>query len=127
MMRYGNMVCSHSANPPLVYTHYQDRDPGKALRNVGPYNNETNDQVMAMWGNFVRTGRRGQFARRPPFQLRRFLRKNFYTRVNAECGLNPDQMHIPVHSLNHRSGLQDSTKQGVIKGFLAERSGSIAP
>ncbi len=30
-----------------------------------------------------------------PFSFRRFLRKNFYTQVNAECGLNPDQMHVP--------------------------------
>ena len=58
MMRYGNMVCSHSTGPNTSYVLFKDTDPEKALRYVGPYNNEANDQIMAVWGNFLRTGRR---------------------------------------------------------------------
>ena len=62
MMRYGNMVCAHArAAPGLSYLRHKDTDPDKALRYVGPYNNEANDQVMAIWGNFLRTGRREHF------------------------------------------------------------------
>ena len=61
MMRYGNMVCSHSAGVGVAYRYYRDRDPSKALCHVGPYNNEANDQVYAIWCNFVRTGERKHF------------------------------------------------------------------
>ena len=39
----------------------QTVDPEKAFRYIGPYNNEANDQIMGVWGNFVRTGRRDHF------------------------------------------------------------------
>lgn len=61
MMRYGNMVCSHAPGPSFAYVHYKDTDPERALRYVGPYNNESNDQIGAVWGNFVRTGRRDHY------------------------------------------------------------------
>lgn len=63
MMRYGNLVCSHSATPPVAYVYWKDRHPERALQYVGPYNNEANDQIMALWGNFLHTGRRDHFLR----------------------------------------------------------------
>ena len=56
MMRFGNMVCVHSSAVGWVYLLYKDSDPAKALRYVGPYNNEANDQIMGVWGQFLRTG-----------------------------------------------------------------------
>ena len=56
MMRFGNMVCVHSSAVGWVYLLYKDADPAKALRYVGPYNNEANDQVMGVWGQYLRTG-----------------------------------------------------------------------
>ncbi|MDO9541398.1 MAG: hypothetical protein Q7J98_03635 [Kiritimatiellia bacterium] len=61
MMRYGNMVCSHAPGPGVSYIYYKDREPEKALRYVGPYNNEANDQIGAVWGNFIRTGKREHY------------------------------------------------------------------
>lgn len=61
MMRYGNMVCSHSAGPAVAYVYYKDTDPVRGFRHVGPYNNEANDQIMGVWGNFLRTARRDHF------------------------------------------------------------------
>jgi len=58
MMRYGNMVCAHSSAPGWVYLLYKESDPEKALRYIGTYNNEAVDQIMAVWGHFVRTGKR---------------------------------------------------------------------
>ena len=58
MMRYGNMVCSHSSAVGHVYLLYKDKNPARALRYVGTYNNEAVDQIMAVWGHFVRTGKR---------------------------------------------------------------------
>jgi len=58
MMRYGNMVCSHSAGAFAAYIYHKDKDPAKAFATLGPYNNEANDQITAVWGNFLRTGRR---------------------------------------------------------------------
>ncbi|MDA0335724.1 MAG: hypothetical protein O2782_11200, partial [bacterium] len=61
MMRYGNAVCSHSAGPAVAWVHYKDTDPVRALRHVGPYNNETNDQILGAWGHYLRTGDRSAF------------------------------------------------------------------
>ena len=61
MMRYGNLLCVHSDAVGVVYRYYRDRDPSKAFRRIGVYNNEANDQVHALWCNFVRTADRGHF------------------------------------------------------------------
>jgi len=61
MMRYGNAVCSHSAGPAVAWVYYKDTDPVWALRHVGPYNNETNDQILGSWGGYLRTGDRRAF------------------------------------------------------------------
>ncbi len=56
MMRFGNMVGVHSSAVGWVYLLYKDSEPSKALRYVGPYNNEAADQIMGVWGQFLRTG-----------------------------------------------------------------------
>ncbi len=62
MMRYGNMPGSHGSAGPLLYAHYKKKGQlEKALRYIGPYNNEANDQIMGAWLNFVHTGRRHDF------------------------------------------------------------------
>lgn len=62
MMRYGNVLCGHGrAGPGLAYRYYRDRDPRKVLERVGLFNNEANDLVMGIWGNFLRTGTREHF------------------------------------------------------------------
>ena len=61
MMRYGNLVCVHSDSVGVVYRYYRERDPAKAFRYIGPYNNEANDEVFALWCNFMRTGERKHF------------------------------------------------------------------
>ena len=61
MMRYGNAVCSHSAGPAVAWVHYRETDPVRAMRHVGPYNNETNDQILGAWGGFLRSGDRASF------------------------------------------------------------------
>ncbi len=63
MMLYGQMVNGHTmwGGPPagdLVYHLYKDTDPAKALRYVGPFNNESHDQALGVWGQFLRTGQR---------------------------------------------------------------------
>lgn len=58
MMRYGDMVCAHSPAVGWVYLLYKHSDPEKALRYVGPYHNEAVDQIMAVWGQYTRTGER---------------------------------------------------------------------
>ena len=58
MMRYGNAVCVHSSAVGWVYLRYRDRAPQKALRSVGPYHNEANDQIMAVWCHALRSGGR---------------------------------------------------------------------
>ena len=41
--------------------HYKDSAPEKALRYVGHYSNEANDQIMGIRGNFLRTGMREHY------------------------------------------------------------------
>jgi len=67
MMEYGNAVCSHSSGVGVAYRHYYDKDPVKALRFVGQYVNEANDQIFAAWCNFLRTGERHHFLRAAAF------------------------------------------------------------
>lgn len=84
MGRYGNMVCSHAPGPGLAYLYYRDTEPEKALRFVGPYNNEANDQIMAVWGNFLHTGKREHF-----FTALR------YARIIAETAIIHDHPTYP--------------------------------
>ncbi|MDP6153998.1 MAG: glycoside hydrolase family 127 protein [Phycisphaeraceae bacterium] len=64
MMTYGNMPCGHAkAAPGIAYVHHHgNNDPDKALRWVGQYNNEACDEIMSVWIDFVRTGRRESYA-----------------------------------------------------------------
>ena len=58
MMRYGHMICLHAPIVYWVYHYYKDTDPEKALRYTGTFNNESVDLLLAMWGQFLRTGDR---------------------------------------------------------------------
>jgi len=63
MMLHGQMLNGHTmyGGPPsgdLVYQFYRYTEPDKALRYLGPFNNESLDQAMGVWGQFLRTGRR---------------------------------------------------------------------
>lgn len=59
MMMFGQMVNVHTPpGPDAVYQLYKDTEPEKALRYVGPFNNEASDMVLSTWGQFLRTGER---------------------------------------------------------------------
>jgi hypothetical protein len=63
MLEWGQMRNGHTmyGGPPagdLVYHFYKNTEPEKALRYLGPFNNESLDQALAPWCQFLRTGRR---------------------------------------------------------------------
>lgn len=58
MLRYGNMICLHAPIVYWVYHYYKDTDSAKALRFTGTFNNESVDLLLALWGQFLRTGDR---------------------------------------------------------------------
>ena len=63
MFLHGHMVNGHTmlGGPPssdLVYHFYKNSAPEKALRYVGPFNNEAMDLALGVWGQFLRTGAR---------------------------------------------------------------------
>ncbi|MBT3272810.1 MAG: hypothetical protein HN368_06630 [Spirochaetales bacterium] len=114
-MRFGNMVCVHSSAVPWVYLLYKDSEPLKALRYVGSYNNEANDQIMGVWGQFIRTGN--------PDYLRVAER---YSRavadlafVHAHPGHPEHEGVMHYHSDNQWSGGY-SPSHSVISGILTD-------
>jgi len=63
MLEWGQLRNGHTmyGGPPsgdLVYHFYKNTEPEKALRYVGPFNNESVDTALGPWGQFLRTGRR---------------------------------------------------------------------
>jgi hypothetical protein len=58
MMLHGHLVNAHGSPTPRLYHLYKDTAPEKALRYVGPFNNEAQDLVLGVWGQFLRTGGR---------------------------------------------------------------------
>ncbi len=63
MFEWGQMRNGHTmyGGPPagdLVYHFYKNTEPEKALRYLGPFNNESVDAALGPWGQFLRTGRR---------------------------------------------------------------------
>lgn len=63
MLEHGQMRNGHTmaGGPPsgdLVYHHYKQTDPQRAFRHLGPFNNESLDHALGVWGQFLRTGRR---------------------------------------------------------------------
>ena len=63
LVDYGDLVCSHSEAPSAMWNHFKD-DPDvvERLKYVArSYNNESNDQVYALWGNFIHAGKRKYF------------------------------------------------------------------
>lgn len=115
MMRYGNMVCSHAPGPALAYLHFGDKEPEKAMRFVGPYNNEANDQIASVWGNFIHSGRRDQY----------FLAQRYSRNVADVCFIHSPpaepstigQMHY--HNANQWSG-GNSPSHSLIRGLLLD-------
>jgi len=57
-MRNGHTMCGGPPSGDLVYHFYKNTTPEKALRYLGPFNNESLDQALGVWGQFLRTGRR---------------------------------------------------------------------
>jgi hypothetical protein len=115
MMRYGNMVCSHSSAVGWVYLLYRDTDPSKALRYVGPYNNEAVDQIMAVWGHFIRTGRREDL----------LLAQN-YSRCVADVSFvhahpgSPDSVGLMHYHNGHQWSGGLSPSHSIISGILTD-------
>ena len=100
MMRYGNLVCSHSPGAGAAYRLHYRTNSIEGLKHVGPYNNEANDQVWALWGNFVRTAKR-----------RHFLLASAYSQTMADvtvCHAHPSHPEyvglIHYHSAHQWSG-----------------------
>jgi hypothetical protein len=115
MMRFGNMVCTHSSAIGWVYLLYKDTDPRKALRYVGPYNNEANDQIMSVWGQFVRTGN--------PDYLRIAQR---YSRAVADVGFvhssaaAPERVGLMHYHNGHQWSGGLSPSHSVVSGILTD-------
>jgi len=66
MLEWGQLRNGHTmyGGPPsgdLVYHFYKNTEPEKALRYLGPFNNESVDAALGPWGQFLRTGRRVDF------------------------------------------------------------------
>lgn len=114
MMRYGNAVCSHSAGPAVAYVHYKDTEPRKALRHVGPYNNEANDQILGMWGHFLRTGCREHFRR-----------ARAYSRCVADVAVihahtDPGQIGLMHYHNSHQWSGGGSPSHTLVSGILVD-------
>ncbi len=61
MFEHGQLRNGHTmyGGPPagdLVYHFFKNTEPEKALRHLGPFNNESLDQALGPWGQFLRTG-----------------------------------------------------------------------
>jgi len=63
MMDYGDLMCSHSASPGAMWTHFKDApDVAEKMKHCArSYNNESNDQLNALWGNYIHRGERKYF------------------------------------------------------------------
>ena len=115
MMRYGNMVCSHAPGPSISYVYYKDKEPEKALRFVGPYNNEANDQIGAVWGNFIRTGKREHY----------FLAQRYSRNVADVCFIHADPLRperiglMHYHNAHQWSG-GPSPSHSLVRGLLLD-------
>ncbi|MEX0776329.1 MAG: hypothetical protein WD042_11545 [Phycisphaeraceae bacterium] len=58
MWMHGSLMASHATGPGYCYRFHKDRDPLTVNRFVGPYNNESNDQVWNLWMYAIHTGHR---------------------------------------------------------------------
>ena len=115
MMRYGNLVCSHAPGPGVAYSHYRQRDPEKALRYVGTFNNEAYDMIMGVWGNFMHSGRRDHY-----------LAAQRYSRCVADvCFIHaephhPDWVGLMHYHNGHCWSGGPSPSHSLISGILAD-------
>ncbi|NKB69071.1 MAG: hypothetical protein GKR89_18540 [Candidatus Latescibacteria bacterium] len=63
MIDYGDLICSHSASPAALWELVkEDADVVEKMKYCArSYNNESNDQLNALWGFFTHSGRRAYF------------------------------------------------------------------
>lgn len=115
MMRYGNMVCSHAPGPAWAYVHYKDSHPEKALRFVGPYNNEANDQISSIWGNFVRSGSREHY-----FLAQRYSRTVADVATIHSRSYNPNVVGLMHYHNCHQWSGGGSPSHTLIRGLLID-------
>lgn len=115
MMRYGNMVCAHSEATGWVYLLYKESNPEKALRYIGPYNNEAVDQIMAVWGHFVWSGKREHL----------LIAQN-YARCVADVAFvhahptNPENVGVIHYHNGHLWSGAMSTSHSIVSGILMD-------
>lgn len=56
-MNFGQLICSHSSAIRWAYlAHRREGDEVGARAETGPYNNESNDQILALWCEALRRG-----------------------------------------------------------------------
>ena len=115
MMRYGNMVCSHSWAAGAAYVYYKDSNPGKVFRRLGPYNNEANDQIGAVWTHFLRTGRREDLLLAQRYG--RNVADVGFIHAHPSCPERVGLMHY--HSAHQWSG-GPSPSHSIIRGLLLD-------
>ncbi len=113
MFRFGNMVCAHSSATEWVYLLHRESNPAKALRYIGPYNNEAVDQILAVWGQFTRTGRR-----------RDLLIAQGYSRSVADVGFvhagPPQRVGLIHYHTGHQWSGGLSPSHSNVTGLLAD-------
>ena len=63
MIDYGDLMCSHSASPSAMWHYFKDApDVAEKMKHCArSYNNEANDQLNALWGNYIHRGERKVF------------------------------------------------------------------
>ena len=98
MVDYGDLMCSHSASPAALWEAVKDRaDAAERMRYCArSYNNESNDQLNALWGLFVRSGERRYFAAAAAYG--RHMADVDIIHTGDEAGL------IHYHNAHHWSG-----------------------
>ena len=115
MMRYGNAVCVHSSAVGWVYLLYRERAPQKALRSVGPYHNEANDQIMAVWCHALRSGGREHL-----------LLAQRYSRAVADTGFvhadprRPERVGLMHYHNGHVWSGDMSPSHSLVSGLLTD-------
>jgi hypothetical protein len=113
MFRFGNMVCAHSSATEWVYLLHRESNPEKALRYIGPYNNEAADQIWGVWGQFIRTGRR-----------RDLLIAQGYSRSVADVGFvhagPPENVGLMHYHNGHQWSGGLSPSHSNVTGLLAD-------
>ena len=115
-MRYGNLPGAHSNPSHWVYCYYRKKDPLRAARYMGPFNNEANDEIFAFWGGYIRTGRRDYFLRAQKYS--RCVSDVSTVHAHPEKPGNVGTMH--GHGSHQWSGGSGSKSHTLVAGYLAD-------